>query len=94
MDLRELDEPPRSADLVIIGAGVVGAATAFHAARAGLDCILLERRSLPATLTTPRAMRSISACQRRRVRGVKPLLISLRCKPWMGGSSWIRVGGG
>jgi len=55
MDLRELDEPPRSADLVIIGAGVVGAATAFHAARAGLDCILLERRSLPATLTTPRA---------------------------------------
>jgi len=55
VDLRELAEPPRSADLVIIGAGVVGAATAFHAARAGLDCILLERRPLPATLTTPRA---------------------------------------
>ena len=55
MDLRELAEPPRSADLVIIGAGVVGAATAFHAALAGLDCILLERRPLPATLTTPRA---------------------------------------
>lgn len=55
MDLRELGEPPRSTDLVIIGAGIVGAATAFHAARAGLDCILFERRSLPATLTTPRA---------------------------------------
>jgi len=31
--VRYLDEPPASAELVIIGGGVVGAATAFHAAR-------------------------------------------------------------
>jgi sarcosine oxidase subunit beta len=42
-----------SPDLVIIGGGVAGAATAFHAARAGLRPLLLERRSALCTLTTP-----------------------------------------
>lgn len=40
-------------DLVIIGGGVVGAATAFHAARAGMRPLLLERRPALCTLTTP-----------------------------------------
>lgn len=44
---------PRKADLVIIGGGVVGAATAFFAARAGLRPLLLERRRALCTLTTP-----------------------------------------
>jgi sarcosine oxidase subunit beta len=44
---------PRAAEMVVVGGGVVGAATAFHAARAGLRPILLERRPLPCTLTTP-----------------------------------------
>jgi sarcosine oxidase subunit beta len=48
-----LSELPRTADLVIIGGGVVGAATAFHAARAGLRPLLLERRPRLCTLTTP-----------------------------------------
>jgi sarcosine oxidase subunit beta len=39
--------------LVIVGGGVVGAATAFHAARAGLRPLLLERRPRLCTLTTP-----------------------------------------
>jgi sarcosine oxidase subunit beta len=42
-----------SPDLVIIGGGVVGAATAFHAAKAGMRPLLLERRPALCTLTTP-----------------------------------------
>ena len=40
-------------DLVVIGGGVVGAATAFHAAGAGMRPLLLERRPALCTLTTP-----------------------------------------
>lgn len=46
-------ELPSGAGLVIIGAGVVGAATAFWAARAGLAPVVLEARPTPASLTTP-----------------------------------------
>lgn len=51
--IRYVDSPPRSCDLVVIGGGVVGAATAFYAARAGLDVLLVERRPALCTLTTP-----------------------------------------
>jgi sarcosine oxidase, subunit beta len=51
--VRYVDGPPRSAELVIIGGGIVGAATAFHASRAGLRPVLLERRPALCTLTTP-----------------------------------------
>ncbi len=44
---------PTGAELVIIGAGVAGAATAFWTARAGLSPIVLEARPVPASLTTP-----------------------------------------
>src|SRR5216117_4435504 len=47
------DDPPRNADLVVVGGGVVGAATAFHAARAGLKPLLVEARPALCTLTTP-----------------------------------------
>jgi len=50
---RFADAPPRSADLVIIGGGIVGASTAFFAARAGLSVVLLEKRPALCTLTTP-----------------------------------------
>ncbi len=46
---------PATADLVIIGGGIVGAATAFFAARAGLRPLLLERRPALGTLTTAAA---------------------------------------
>jgi sarcosine oxidase subunit beta len=48
-----LSHPPRAADLVIVGGGVVGAATALFAARAGLRPLLIERRPALCTLTTP-----------------------------------------
>jgi sarcosine oxidase subunit beta len=51
--VRYIADPPRSAELVIIGGGIVGAATAFHASRAGLRPVLLERRAALCTLTTP-----------------------------------------
>ena len=51
---RRLEGPiPSRSDLVIIGAGIVGASTAFWAARAGLSPVILEARPLPASLTTP-----------------------------------------
>ena len=46
-------ELPRTADVVIIGGGIVGAATAFFASRAGLSVVLLEKRPALCTLTTP-----------------------------------------
>src|SRR5712671_946076 len=47
------DELPSTADVVIIGGGIVGAATAFFARRAGLRVVLLEKRPALCTLTTP-----------------------------------------
>lgn len=38
---------------MIIGGGVVGAATAFYATQAGLQPVILERRAALCTLTTP-----------------------------------------
>ena len=43
----------RSADCVIIGGGILGAATAFYASRAGLSTVVLEKRPALCTLTTP-----------------------------------------
>jgi len=45
-------EFPRQADLVIIGGGILGVATAFHASRAGLDTVVLEMRDGLGTFTT------------------------------------------
>ncbi len=43
---------PRTADVVVIGGGIVGVATAFWLSRAGLDTVLVEMRDGLATLTT------------------------------------------
>jgi len=51
--LEYVDELPARADLVVVGGGIVGCATAFFASRAGLDVVVLERRPALATLTTP-----------------------------------------
>src|SRR4051812_43572339 len=53
--LRTSDVLPATADLVVVGAGVVGCATAFRAARAGLRTVVLDARPRPATLTTSAA---------------------------------------
>ena len=52
MPIAYVSEPPAAADLVIVGGGIVGAATAFHASRAGLRPLVLERRPALSTLTT------------------------------------------
>src|SRR5687768_8919317 len=51
--LRYADALPRLADVVVVGGGIVGAATAFFAQRAGLHTVLLEKRPALCTLTTP-----------------------------------------
>jgi sarcosine oxidase subunit beta len=52
MAIEYLPALPRTAEVVIVGGGIVGAATAFHAARAGLRPLLLERRQALCSLTT------------------------------------------
>ena len=44
---------PSGAELVIVGAGIVGASTAFWVARAGVSPVVLEGRPAAASLTTP-----------------------------------------
>jgi glycine/D-amino acid oxidase-like deaminating enzyme len=44
-----------TAELVIVGAGAIGAATAFAARQAGLDPLVLEARDTPAAATTAAA---------------------------------------
>lgn len=43
---------PRTADIVIIGGGIIGCVTAFFAARAGLRAVVIEKRPLLGSLTT------------------------------------------
>ncbi len=51
----------KTADLVIVGGGIVGAAVAFFAARAGLRSTIVERRAGLATLTTTRSLEGVRA---------------------------------
>lgn len=52
---------PRTADVVVIGGGIVGVATAFWLSRAGLDTVLVEMRGGLSTLTTPLSIESFRA---------------------------------
>lgn len=52
--------PPKRADVVVIGGGVIGASAAFHLAEAGVDVCLLERSEL-ASGSTSRAAGGIRA---------------------------------
>src|SRR5205823_2680369 len=45
---------PRTADIVVIGSGAFGSATAYHLARRGADVVVLDQHAL-ASQTTPRA---------------------------------------
>ena len=57
----EASEFPITADLVVIGGGILGCATAFYASRAGLDTILLEKREGLACLTTSESAEAVRA---------------------------------
>jgi sarcosine oxidase subunit beta len=50
--MRRSSELPARAELVVIGSGIVGAATAFFASRAGMSVLLVERRPALCSLTT------------------------------------------
>jgi sarcosine oxidase, subunit beta len=53
MGIRYLDALPKSADLVVVGGGITGAATAFYASRAGLRPLIVEARPRLCTMATP-----------------------------------------
>ena len=46
-------EMPKQADCVVIGGGIIGAATAFYLTRAGMSVVVVEKRPALCTLTTP-----------------------------------------
>ena len=59
-----MTEAPLTADVVVVGAGPAGAATAFHLAQAGADVVLLEKASFPRDKIcgdglTPRAVKQL-----------------------------------
>ena len=54
--------PSRTAEVVVIGAGIAGASAAFALARAGARTILLERESQPAYHTTGRSAALFIKC--------------------------------
>jgi sarcosine oxidase, subunit beta len=53
--LRVADRLPPTADLVVVGGGIIGCATAFAATAAGLRTVVVDARPRPVTLTTPAA---------------------------------------
>jgi sarcosine oxidase subunit beta len=55
MAINYVSDLPEAAELVIVGGGIVGASTAFYAARAGIRPLVLERRPALSTLTTAAA---------------------------------------
>jgi len=55
------DDFPNSADVVVIGGGIVGTSTAFWLSRAGLNTIVVEMREGLSTLTTPNSIESFRA---------------------------------
>ena len=52
---------PRTADVVVVGGGIVGVATAFWLSRAGLNTVLVEMRDGLSTLTTPNSIECFRA---------------------------------
>jgi len=52
---------PATTDLVIVGGGVIGAATAFYATRAGIATIVVEKRRALGELTTSASLAAFRA---------------------------------
>lgn len=52
---------PRTADVVIIGGGIIGCASAFFLHRAGLRCVIVERLPTLAGLATAQSMEAMRA---------------------------------
>jgi glycine/D-amino acid oxidase-like deaminating enzyme len=50
--MRRISELPASAELVVVGSGIVGASTAFFASRAGFRVLVVERLPALCAFTT------------------------------------------
>jgi sarcosine oxidase subunit beta len=75
--LRLLTELPTSADIVIIGGGIVGAATAFFLSKQGREPLLIERSNTLATQTTSVSAHAIR-CQFSEPENIAQMSESLR----------------
>ncbi len=59
--LNRIADPPRAADVVVVGGGIVGAASAFWLARAGHRPVLVERAAALASATTAASVHGVRA---------------------------------
>jgi sarcosine oxidase subunit beta len=75
--VRIIDELPRSADVVVIGAGIVGCASAFFLAKSGREPLVIERASAIATATTAVSAHAIR-CQFTEPENIAQMSESLR----------------
>jgi sarcosine oxidase subunit beta len=75
--LRFLDELPHSADVVVIGAGIVGCASAFFLAQTGREPLVVERAGSIAAATTSVSAHAIR-CQFAEPENVAQMSESLR----------------
>ena len=72
-------------DAIIIGGGIVGAASAFFLARAGLRCVIVERLPALARLTTSRSMEAM------RAQFVEPENVTMMATPTTTDLIWIGI---
>jgi sarcosine oxidase subunit beta len=75
--MRLVDQAPSSADVVIIGGGIVGAATAFFLTRSGRQPIIIERADRLASATTSVSAHAIR-CQFTEPENIAQMTESLR----------------
>jgi geranylgeranyl reductase family protein len=98
--------PGQDADLIVVGAGPAGSATAYHAAAAGLDVLLLEKAQFPREKVcgdglTPRGVRGLlrmgidtsAGSGWVRNRGLRVIAAGLRLElPWPQLADWPDYG--
>ncbi|WP_076476438.1 geranylgeranyl reductase family protein [Williamsia sterculiae] len=87
MSADPVPQPPATADVLVVGAGPAGSAAAAHAARAGLEVVLLDAATFPRDKTcgdglTPRAVAELGHLGLGAVLADRPRIVGLQLNGW------------